>query len=135
MCPAEDPNSMALDQGEATILVVEDEVLIRLAIAEFLRDNGYSVIEASSVMEARSVFLAGVEIDLVFSDITMPPGEDGADLAAWIDTQHPEVKVLLTSGAGSRPHPPAPPNVAIFIDKPYARERVLRHVREQLSKQ
>jgi CheY-like chemotaxis protein len=83
----------------ATILVVEDEVLVRLVIAEYLRDCGYKVHEAAHASEAVAVLQAPeVSIDLVFSDVIMPGAMDGFALARWIRDHHPRIDVILTSG-------------------------------------
>jgi CheY-like chemotaxis protein len=84
-----------------TILVVDDEVLIRLVIAEYLRECGYTVHEAAHADEAIAVLdTPDITIDLVLSDVQMPGGSiDGFGLARWVRRHHPEVKVLLTSGA------------------------------------
>jgi DNA-binding NtrC family response regulator len=78
--------------------VVEDEVLIRLPLAEYLRDCGYRVFEASNVAEAKAVLDADTPVDLVFSDVNMPGNGNGFALAVWIRERHPDTKVLLTSG-------------------------------------
>jgi CheY-like chemotaxis protein len=84
-----------------TILVVEDEVLIRLVVAEYLRECGYTVHEAAHADEARAVLdTPDVGIDLVFTDVHMPAGSiDGFGLARWVREHHPDVQVILTSGA------------------------------------
>jgi CheY-like chemotaxis protein len=84
-----------------TILIVEDEVLIRLVIAEYLRDCGYTVHEAAHADEAMTILeTVGIGIDLVFTDIRMPAGSmDGFGLAQWIRQHHPDVNVIITSGA------------------------------------
>lgn len=81
-----------------TILVVEDEVLVRLAIADYLRDCGYKVFEAGNVAEAKSVLNADASVDLVFSDVQMPGGETGFDLAVWVRRHYPAIRVIITSG-------------------------------------
>ena len=85
--------------GDSTILVVEDEVLTRLVIAEYLRECGYRVHEAANADEA-VVVLETPEfiIDIVFSDVQMPGSMDGFGLARWVRTNCPGVKVVLTSG-------------------------------------
>lgn len=83
----------------ATILVVEDEVLIRLVIAEYLRDCGYKVYEAAHADEAMAILQApDVAVDIVFSDVMMPGSVDGFGLARWVRDRHPGVEVILTSG-------------------------------------
>jgi DNA-binding response OmpR family regulator len=97
-------NPGSADAALPTILVVEDEVLIRLPLADFLRDNGFRVLEGANAAEARAVLDAGTPVDLLFSDINMPGPEDGIALAAWVRQSRPHIAVLLTSGA---PHPAA----------------------------
>jgi CheY-like chemotaxis protein len=76
-----------------TVLVVEDEVLVRLAIAEYLRDCGYRVIEASSADEAILVLQQPeLTIDVVFTDIEMPGPMDGFGLAQWTRTNRPRAR-------------------------------------------
>ena len=80
------------------ILVVDDEVLIRMAISEYLRECGYLVFEAADGEEAVTVLQATDKpIDLVFSDCQMPR-MDGFSLARWIREHRPDVRVILTSG-------------------------------------
>ena len=115
-----------------TILVVEDEILIRLAIADYLRNGGFRVIEASSASEALSVFAAGEPIELAFSDMNMPGRMTGGDLALWIHEHFPDVKVLLTAS-----------DVAVSKDltgdapvvrKPYSTDAVLAEIRRLLCR-
>jgi CheY-like chemotaxis protein len=83
---------------ERTILVVEDEVLVRLVIAEYLRDCGYRVHEAAHAQEAIAVLESpDVTIDIVFSDVVMPGNLDGFGLARWVRAHRPHVEVILTS--------------------------------------
>lgn len=81
-----------------TILVVEDEVLVRMVIADYLRDCGYRVIEAGNVQDALTVLQSSEPVHIVFSDVQMPGEMDGFGLARWVRQNQPRVKVLLTSG-------------------------------------
>lgn len=82
-----------------TVLVVEDEVLIRLVIADYLRECGYRVHEAANADEALAVLESpDVTVDVVFSDVSMPGSMDGFALARWIRANRPQVDVVLTSG-------------------------------------
>jgi DNA-binding response OmpR family regulator len=93
------PRNATLPGNPQTILVVEDEVLIRLVIAEYLRDCGYKVHEAAHADEAVLVLQSpDVTIDIVFSDVAMPGSMDGFGLARWIRANRPEIQVVLTSG-------------------------------------
>src|SRR5262245_10337602 len=83
--------------SRAVILVVEDEVMLRLAASYHLRGAGFTVIEAANADEAVRVVGASKSIALVFSDLTMPGEMDGYALARWISREHPHIKVLMTS--------------------------------------
>jgi CheY-like chemotaxis protein len=115
-----------------TLLVVEDEILIRLATADYLRENGYRVLEASNASEALSVFAAGEPIELVFSDINMPGRMSGNGLADWIRQQFPDVKVLLTGGELSAPQYPTS-KYGPVITKPYSHEALLAQIKWLLT--
>jgi DNA-binding NtrC family response regulator len=102
---------------QPVILVVDDEIMVRTPVAEFLRDAGYRVIEAANAAEAIAVFVAGIAVDLVFTDIRMPGRMDGVGLARWIFEHRPSLPVLLTSSGG--PPPSATKATALFLPKPY----------------
>ena len=92
--------SAEADTSLQTILVVEDEVLIRLVVAEYLRECGYRVHEAVSAQEAILILQAPeVSVDIVFSDVEMPGEMDGFGLARWVRSNKSETEVILTSGA------------------------------------
>jgi DNA-binding NtrC family response regulator len=81
---------------QETILLVEDEVLVRVPIAQYLRDCGYRVIEAVNAEEAMTVLLhKETVVDVVFSDIEMPGAVDGFGLAKWVREHRPGLDVLL----------------------------------------
>jgi len=82
----------------STILVIEDEILIRLAVCDYLRGCGYRVIEGSTGEEAQRVFRAGEPVEILFSDINLGHGMTGFALAAWVRENYPAVRILLTSG-------------------------------------
>ncbi len=86
------------DERRATVLLVEDELLLRWPTAEYLRDAGYRVIEAASAKEAIAVLSSGIQVDLVFSDINLTDAMSGHALAVWLESHHPQVPMLLTSG-------------------------------------
>jgi CheY-like chemotaxis protein len=105
------------------ILVVEDDVLIRLAVAEHLRARNFIVIEAGNAAEAVAVLEAGERVDVVFSDIHLPAGMDGFALARWIETHHPRSALLLTSGVAPAPRGTVGEAIA-FVCKPYDLDEV-----------
>lgn len=80
------------------ILVVEDQASVRSVTAKRLEKLGYRVREAENAVEAKALLAAGEVVDFVFSDIVMPGGMTGFDLADWLHINRPEIPVLLTSG-------------------------------------
>lgn len=81
----------------SSILLVEDEVFVRLVIADYLRGCGYKVIEAANGDEALIVLQhREIAVDLVFSDIELPGSMGGFELANWIREHRPDVDVTLT---------------------------------------
>lgn len=84
--------------AEPTILVVEDEVLIRLLICDELRDAGLRVVEAANADEAFAYLRAEGGVDLLFTDIHMPGSMDGIELARRARANFPTLPVILTSG-------------------------------------
>ena len=88
MVPAESPR----------VLVVEDELLIRILVADHLRDAGFTLVEAFNADEAIAILTAGVPIDLVFTDVRMPGAADGMALLEFTTRTRPNVPVLITSG-------------------------------------
>ena len=86
-----------LGDGEL-ILVVEDNDTVREATVSRLELLGYAVLEAKSGPEAIKLLELGQPIALVFSDIVMPAGMTGYDVAEWVRAMKPDVKVVLTSG-------------------------------------
>ncbi len=81
-----------------TILVVEDEVLVRFVICDALRAQGFKVVEAVSAVEADALVREGLAVDLVFTDVRMPGAFDGLELARRLKAQKPDLPVLVTSG-------------------------------------
>jgi DNA-binding NtrC family response regulator len=131
----DDLNSFPASQ-KPVLLLVEDEVLIRFDLADYLRECGFMVLEAASVDEAEAFFTAGIAIDAVFSDIRLLGPRDGVELALWIGSHFPEVPVVLTSGVhralGAAKARGA--HIVDFIDKPYDPVAVAQRMRELVAR-
>ena len=94
-------SNVELVNNTDTILVVEDEVLIRLVIAQYLRDCGYRVIEAVHADEALLVLRKSeIAIDVVFTDVELPGSMDGFALAQWVRSNRPGMDVILAGSVG-----------------------------------
>jgi CheY-like chemotaxis protein len=115
------------------VLVVEDEVLIRMAVADALRGEGFVVIEASYPAEAVKVVNGGLKPDVLFTDIRMPGDMDGVALAGALQARLPDLHVYIASGheKGVR----AAPRLQNFIVKPYEPTEVARRIRFDLEEQ
>ena len=68
------------DERVPALLIVEDEVLIRLSVADYLRDCGFKVFEAADAREALDILATETAVDLVFSDVQLPGGLSGLDV-------------------------------------------------------
>jgi CheY-like chemotaxis protein len=90
------PSGTFPDQEERTptLLVVDDETLIRAVLSDYLQECGYKVLEASTGEEAILILgRAEVIIDLVFTDVTMPGSVDGFALSKWVRLNRPDLQL------------------------------------------
>jgi CheY-like chemotaxis protein len=106
------------EPNQPTVLIVEDDVVLRNPLGEYLRAAGYVIFEAANSAEAIAVFSAKISINAVFSDIRMAGPMDGLGLARWIRARHPGVRIALTSGADNN-KARAEAVAETFIAKPY----------------
>ncbi len=106
-----------------TILVVEDNPEVREVTMQRIEGLGYVVLEAANAREAVKILTGSEKIDLVFTDVVMPGGMSGFDLAAWIEAHIPALPVVLTSGfAGDANHVQSDAMVRRpILNKPYSR--------------
>src|SRR4029453_7528917 len=81
-----------------TVLIGEDEVLVRMTIADYLRGCGYQVIEASNADEGVSVLKTETSVGVLFTDVQMPGSMDGFGLAQWVRRERPGIRIIVTSG-------------------------------------
>src|SRR5262245_37641423 len=114
-----------------TILVVEDEIFIRLAIAEVLRNASFRVIEAGNADEALAVLNSGHSIDALVTDIRMPGSVDGIGLAARVRSAWPHMKIIFVTSHS--PTWPDPTLFDLYVGKPYDRARFIQRVRQLLA--
>ncbi|WP_112606562.1 PAS domain S-box protein [Rhizobium sp. WW22] len=123
-----------IPKGFERILVVEDDVRVRRVTVSRLLDAGYSVLEASNGTEALALFQENHDIALLFTDVVMPGGMTGDELAHKIRAMRPEIKVLFTSGY-------AEPTIAgrelaetgSWLKKPYTARELAVRLRELLD--
>lgn len=117
------------------VLLVEDNADVKIVTQQRLEQLGYRVIEASDGAKAIETLMAGGDIDAVFSDIVMPGGVSGIDLARWILTNMPSIRVLLASGFSAdalAAQDDDLPDVDI-LRKPYSRKELAQALRKALA--
>ena len=117
------------------VLVVEDEAILRMMVAEHLRTNGYRVIEAASLDEAVAVLSSGERADVVFSDVNLSGSLGGLTLTVWVREHYPSLPVILTSGNRAVAERLQPDETVPFIVKPYDPDMVERSIRRVLASQ
>ncbi len=129
------PGSCPWNQGSETILLVEDEDMVRQVARRILEMSGYTVLEANSGRAALSLSQqASGPIHLMLTDVVMP-GLSGGETAQLLRAQRPGIKVLFMSGHTEKSivnHGVLEQGVA-FIQKPFRRDLLLLKVREVLD--
>lgn len=119
-------------QDTKTILLIEDEGLIRMATAAMLEDAGYHVLEAMNADEALVTLEAGNEIDIVITDVQMPGKIDGLELVEIIASKYPRIPSLVTSGRASLQEA-RDCGARKFLTKPYTASAIQSAVEAVLS--
>lgn len=115
-----------------TILLVEDEILTRADLSDFLVQGGNRVIPAADAAGAIAQLLAHPEVDIVLTDVQMPGELDGLGLAQWVRSRYPRKKLILMSGSREKARdaatlcPGAP-----FLTKPFDYERLSELVADE----
>ncbi len=109
-----------------TVLVVEDDPLIRDLVSEELGDAGFLVLQVGDAHQAIAVLEARQDIHLIFTDIDMPGSMDGIALAATVRDRWPPVNIIITTG---KARPMTIPANALFIPKPYLTKAVISAMR------
>jgi len=116
-----------MPEPQSTVLLVEDEPLIRLFVAELLEDAGFKVVEAANATEALVLLGAGLEINVLLTDVDMPHGCNGFELAHQVHEFWPDAEILIMSGR-RWPAEGDLPQGAAFLAKPCPNESIVSHV-------
>ncbi|WP_210340421.1 response regulator [Bradyrhizobium sp. CCBAU 51753] len=104
--------------------MVEDEVFIRLDIADALRTSGLTVVEAASADDAATYVDAGEPLDALFTDVQLPGALNGLSLARRVLVRHPNVSIVVTSGNDMFRKEAL--GLGTFVPKPYEPLRIVR---------
>jgi CheY-like chemotaxis protein len=114
------------------VLIAEDEVLLRLMVADALREHGFEVFEAANAPEALAVLETTSGIDVVISDMHMQRKDDGMALACFLRQNHPDISILLASAHAVPPASEGSPFDAFFI-KPYRPEQFVEWIEQHFG--
>jgi PAS domain S-box-containing protein len=125
----------AIQGGRETILVVEDDKLVRDYVLTQLRSLGYVTLDAANGAEALAVIQAGHQFDLLFTDVIMPGAMNGRQLADEVQKSRPGVKVLFTSGYTENAiiHHGRLDTGVLLLAKPYRKSDMAGMIRKALS--
>src|SRR6185369_5933780 len=133
--PATAAGSADQVRGGETILVVEDNPQVRDLVTLQLRGLGYQVLEAADGPSARVILDSDVVIDLLFTDVVLPGGMTGRQIAEWARQRRPGLKTLYASGytENSIIHQGKLDPGVHFLSKPFRRHEMAAKVRETLA--
>ena len=126
------PGEAGINAVPPTILIVEDEVFIRWALAEDLSDAGFIVLQAFNASEALKVLQSSMPVDLLITDIRMPGPMDGLELATYARANWPQLKIMIISG--NLPDLPANAPADAIVEKPYTEAVVTERVQKLLGR-
>lgn len=118
---------MPKEDRRPTILIVEDEALIRMLSADVLLDAGFDVLEAGDADEAVALLQDANQVEVMFTDVRMPGRMDGLQLAALVHQRWPAIGLLVTSGHCYL-SPSELPDDGYFVSKPYHIDDVVTQI-------
>jgi len=133
----QNPHEPTLPTGSESILIVDDEADLLQLADQYLSDLGYSIRTAANATEALEILAEDEEFDLLFSDVVMPGGMNGYELAQQATRQRPGLKVLMTSGFTSKTiaHNGLARFSAHLLSKPYRKTDLAQRIRIVLDKE
>lgn len=116
-----------------TILVVEDEFLVRLGVSDHLRHCGYRVLEARTGEEAQAILRAGELVEILFTDVNLGPGINGFELATWTRATYRDIRIIVTSGMAKMTQAAAGFCDRPLLNKPYSYATLAAHIKSLLG--
>ena len=132
--PSKAPVMMVLDRSAppAVVLVVEDEMLLRMRAVDMVEDAGFASVEAVDADEAVAILEARSDIALLFTDIQMPGSMDGLKLAHAVRERWPPIKIILVSGQLRLANADIPAD-SRFFGKPLEAEEMIAEMRNLIG--
>src|SRR5579859_2549366 len=120
------------DLGPPKVLVVEDEMLLRMRAVDIVADAGFTPIEAVNADEALAILESRSDVDLLFTDIQMPGSMDGLKLAHAVHERWPSIKIILVSGKLT-PTNSERPTDSRFFGKPLEVKQMIAEMQEMIG--
>jgi two-component sensor histidine kinase len=120
-------------QSSAKVLVVEDEMVLRMRAVDIVEDAGFTPVQAINADEALSILESRSDISLLFTDIQMPGSMDGLKLAHAVRNRWPMIKIILVSGQ-ARPDSDERPTDSRFFGKPLVVSKMVSELQEMVGK-
>jgi CheY-like chemotaxis protein len=117
----------------AVVLVVEDEMLLRMRAVDMVEDAGYTSVEAVDADQAVAILESRSDIALIFTDIQMPGSMDGLGLAHSVHKRWPPIKIILVSGQLKLSESDIPPNSRSF-GKPLQANQMIAEMQDMIGK-
>lgn len=108
------------------VLLVEDDLFVRIDLADELRREGFEVIEAASADDALRFLETNKEPDLIFTDVQLPGRANGLQLADWVRSRFPDLPVVITSG--DHDNQKAAERLGAFVPKPFNTRHIVELV-------
>jgi CheY-like chemotaxis protein len=116
----------------AVVLVVEDEMLLRMRAVDMVEDAGYTSVEAVDADEAVAILESRSDIALMFTDIQMPGSMDGLTLAHTVHKRWPPIKIILVSGQLKLANVDIPAN-SRFYGKPLEAKEMIAELQSMIG--
>lgn len=111
-----------------TVMVVESDILVRMVLAEYLRDCGYKVIEGSCAEDAFTVLRSDIKVHMLFTEVRLSGDSDGFALAKTTRELYPDVDVVLTSSVANAADKAGDLCAEGVLQKPYHPDEVIRRI-------
>jgi CheY-like chemotaxis protein len=124
---------MGPSNAQQTILVVEDELFIRMSAVSTLQDAGFFVLEAKNSLEALEILSRHAETSVIVTDVRMPGAMDGLALVAHVQIDHPTIRCIVVSGNASAEQARDAGAVG-FVAKPYLAKSIIQAVHDSVTR-
>lgn len=126
-------HDMDIEVNPRTILVVEDEAIIRMSTVAILEDAGFWVLEAQNAAEALEILSRHSEISIMMTDVRMPGVPDGLALVSQVQIDRPDIRSIIVSGDATAIQASKAGAVG-FLPKPYLAHTMVQAVRDTMKR-